>query len=399
MEESISNTKTHRAKLKAKITTLSQQLLKPRLKLDRRKQLYDELLSTHDEVLLAHNSYCALVSEETYEQHRTVSGLTLEEYQTEVNETYAKGETCYVEYAVIGFCADATLAVKKAQRILSQCDSTNLIDFDTLCIQAKAHRNLCKTLFDDISAFDSSNAMLVTLSDLLYELDCVEIRRSRIGKAPNTVHFSSTLVDNGNVSPQPHESSPILSPQSGLSSRGSDPHVSQAALPLQSPSVVMDPSDRGHGQSTGRLLSHSTSRVINSSSIVSMYRDRSDRSTLPLQNSSSYVSSQTRRFKFEKTPLPKFNGDRKTWVEFRSVWLEYAHSEFCSDKERAWALKNCLSGEARDIVAAIQSHHDGAYTMMLHRLDEKYSDISSNIQSVCSEFEKLSPVSDDDVSG
>ena len=85
MEESISNTKTHRAKLKAKITTLSQQLLKPRLKLDRRKQLYDELLSTHDEFLLAHNSYCDLVSEETYEQHRTVSGLTLEEYQTEVN--------------------------------------------------------------------------------------------------------------------------------------------------------------------------------------------------------------------------------------------------------------------------------------------------------------------------
>ena len=81
------------------------------------------------------------------------------------------------------------------------------------------------------------------------------------------------------------------------------------------------------------------------------------------------------------------------------MWLEYAHNEFCSDKERAWALKNCLSGEARDTISAIQSHHESAYIMMLRRLDEKYSDISSNIQSVCSEFEKLSPVSDDDVTG
>ena len=79
--------------------------------------------------------------------------------------------------------------------------------------------------------------------------------------------------------------------------------------------------------------------------------------------------------------------------------LEYAHNEFCSDKERAWALKNCLSGEAHDTISAIQSHHDSAYIMMLRWLDEKYSDISSNVQSVCSEFEKSSPVSDDDVTG
>ena len=398
-EEAITNAKSHRAKLKTKITTLTQQLVKPRLKLDRRTQLYDELVSTHDEFLLTHNNYCDLVSDDKHEEHRTVNGLTLEQYLTEVNETYDKGETCYIVYAVNGLCADATLAVKKAQCILSQCDSTNPSDFDTLCIQAKTHRDLCKALYDDITAYDSSNAMLDTLSEWLCKLDCVEIRRSKNDKAPNTVHFSSTIVDNGNVSSQPHVSSPMLTPQSGLSSHGSDSHVAQAAPPLQSSSVVLDPSDRGHGQSTGRLVSHSASRVLNSSSIVSMYRGRSDRSTLPLQNSSSDMSGQTRRFKFEKTPLPKFNGDRKTWVEFRSVWLEYAHNEFCSDKERAWALKNCLSGEARDIVAAIQSHHDGAYTMMLQRLDEKYSDISSNIQSVCSEFEKLSPVSDDDVSG
>ena len=85
--------------------------------------------------------------------------------------------------------------------------------------------------------------MLDTLSEWLCKLDCVEIRRSKNDKAPNTVHFSSTIVDNGNVFSQPHVSSPMLTPQSGLSSHGSDSHVAQAAPPLQSSSVVLNPRD------------------------------------------------------------------------------------------------------------------------------------------------------------
>ena len=82
--------------------------------------------------------------------------------------------------------------MKKAQCILSQFESTSLSDFDTLCSQAKAHKDFCKSLYDDIHAYDTSNAMLGTLSECLSKLDCVEIRRSRNDKGPNAVHFSST---------------------------------------------------------------------------------------------------------------------------------------------------------------------------------------------------------------
>ena len=127
--------------------------------------------------------------------------------------------------------------MKKAQCILSQFESTGLSDFDTLCIQTKVHKDFCKSLYDDIHDYDTSNAMLGTLSECLSKLDCVELRRSRNDKAPNAVHFSSTIVDNGNVS------SPMLTPQSGLSSHGSSSHVGQAAPPLQSSRVAMDTSD------------------------------------------------------------------------------------------------------------------------------------------------------------
>lgn len=63
-EESITNAKSHRTKLKAKIITITQQLVKPRLKLDWHTQLYDELVSTRDEFILAHNNYCDLVSDD-----------------------------------------------------------------------------------------------------------------------------------------------------------------------------------------------------------------------------------------------------------------------------------------------------------------------------------------------
>ena len=68
---------------------------------------------------------------------------------------------------------------------------------------------------------------LGTLSECLSKLDCVEIRRSRNDKAPNAVHFSSTIVDNSNIlSSHPHVSFLMHTPQSGLSSHGSSSHVS-----------------------------------------------------------------------------------------------------------------------------------------------------------------------------
>ena len=54
-----------------------------------------------------------MVSEEEYEAHRTVSGLTLDQYLAEVNDTYDKAETSFVVHALNGLCINADLAVKR----------------------------------------------------------------------------------------------------------------------------------------------------------------------------------------------------------------------------------------------------------------------------------------------
>ena len=61
------------------------------------------LLGVGDFLLLHHN-YCAMVSEEQYDAHRTVSGLKFEQYLAKVNDTYDKAEKSFVIHPLNGLC-------------------------------------------------------------------------------------------------------------------------------------------------------------------------------------------------------------------------------------------------------------------------------------------------------
>ena len=147
------------------------------------------------------------------------------------------------------------------------------------------------------------------------DLDCVEIKCNGASKPSNSVHFEGR--DAGNVQ----------SDNSNGNVVDAAPVSSQSELTQTTPSNHADLA-RPHAESTrsswdhalartAQSLPQSYNRAIPESSVVSIYRNRSHgniTSSLPLPNSSDSDSrshSSRRRFKFEKIPLPSFDGNRR----------------------------------------------------------------------------------------
>jgi hypothetical protein len=369
MEEALKRLKDTRSRLKAKITTLSGQLSKQRLNAETKQKYYDELVETHNEFLQVHNDYCGIVSDDKYASHRIVSGMDPDEYLDIVNIVYNKAESSYIDSALKLLCHEAELAITKAEYILDQVDAATPNQFLLLSVKANSHRDLCKELYTNISTYDSTSAILGSLNSFITKLDCVEVQCAGTDKTPSSVHFNLPEQNPLHNTSSSH-SYPAMASQSGLVPSGLGGRGGLARPGWESTRTSLAPGESQASTSDSQTSTEGNSRV--DSSIVSIYRSRSHSSSLPLDSArGSENSGSTRRFKFEKTPLPTFNGDRRAWPEFRSVWRMYAHSEFSTDKERAWALKRCLKGEALDCVGALYSHHDAAYSLMLQRLEDR----------------------------
>ncbi|KAF6028436.1 hypothetical protein EB796_013254 [Bugula neritina] len=168
-------------------------------------------------------------------------------------------------------------------------------------------------------------------------------------------------------------------------------------------STSFSPSLESRNNNLAKYRSASQGRLSNfETSVVSAYKNDSSRASgypLPDLNSdekSELSSGSTfKTSKSIKVPLPTFSGDRRAWVDFRSIWRKHADREYDDDIEREWALKSCLKDKALDVVKPILVTQEGAYARMWKRLDEIYCDVSLNIQSVHSDLKKLRPVLED----
>ena len=99
---------------------------------------------------------------------------------------------------------------------------------------------------------------------------------------------------------------------------------------------------------------------------------------------------------FKRSNPPCFDGERSKWAEFRSVWQLYGTRSFSDPQDRAWALKQCLKGEAYAHVKAIYSNQPNAYDRMWDRLDSIYSDVSMSVQQAHADMNELRSVKEDD---
>ncbi|XP_067937152.1 uncharacterized protein [Watersipora subatra] len=161
---------------------------------------------------------------------------------------------------------------------------------------------------------------------------------------------------------------------------------------------------------TGNISPSSTERTLNLS-VTAAYNQGTrlpgqyiSTSTLSTHRGYSNNNGNTpvgsnRDSRFKRAALPTFNGDRRTWPEFRAVWLSYAHSECISEEERAWNLKQCLKGEALTHVKAILANQPMAHERMWKRLEDLYSDASAAVKFAFADLDKLKPLSDGDTRG
>ena len=74
------------------------------------------------------------------------------------------------------------------------------------------------------------------------------------------------------------------------------------------------------------------------------------------------------------------------------MWQLYGARSFSDTQDRAWALKQCLKGEAYAHVKAIHSNQPNAYDRMWDRLDSIYSDVSMSVQQAHADMNELRSV-------
>ena len=356
--------------------------------------MYDDLLTTHFH-------YCELVeSDEQFVKHRTVGGLDLTQYLEAIESTHASAMQYYAQF----LSNDVSNAIEKAHFFNSKLDSDTYSAH--LMQQADEHLTLCKELTVSCeNAFDFSTGELKSLEKIMFQLSSSLYEcKQKIGRE-KSVHFDRTLqsssssdhlpISESEPQPRVHDSNVVqvegVAPQSestrtSLDLQGSVSHSSSNNLP-----------NRGN-------LQDNICTNISEMSIVNAYSTGQPPSTIPfpeslLASASSDTGRAIGKSKFEKTPLPTFSGDRKSWPEFRSVWRVHAHNEYANDLERAWALKTCLRGRALDCVKAVLITQPDAYARMWKRLEGLYCDVSLSVQSVHEDMRKLKQVAEGDLLG
>lgn len=113
----------------------------------------------------------------------------------------------------------------------------------------------------------------------------------------------------------------------------------------------------------------------------------------------SAAAFQPPRSLFKCSAPPVFDGDRRQWPEFRSIWLRYAETGFSEDIDKAFALKKAIKGRPAEYIKAIYANQPGAFQRMWDRLDAVYFDNSMCIQAAESDLARLRPVKEEDLNG
>ncbi|KAF6032082.1 hypothetical protein EB796_009582 [Bugula neritina] len=365
-ERIVTEMKEERSRLKARLTTATKRLSSNSQ--TNLEQSRNELEDIYQELLTVHFQYSEMVEhDDTFSSYRTVSGLNLNEYLENIEGIY-KGaiKSCFHHLA-----EHVETYIKTADVILSSYENGEC-DKELFIYKAELHLTNSVALLD-FSAyhkdFDLSN-----LHDCIFKLR----QAIKVGKCDLTCdqYFGQTK------SPQPQ------------------PRISRVSFDTQelgggiAQSTSFSPSLESRNNNLAGYRSASQGRLSNfDTSVVSAYKNGSSKASgYPLpdlnsdENSELSSGSTFRKSKFIKVPLPTFSGDRRAWVDFRSIWRKHAEREYDDDIERAWALKSCLKDKALDVVKPILVTQEGAYARMWNRLDEIYCDVSLNIQCVHSDL-------------
>ena len=411
MEQAIPQLKEKRARAKAKLTSIANQLGKPVSLLDLQK-LREQLEAAHSNFLDLHYEFAEYVADEKYSEQRIVSGLDLDEYLSLTNDTYDNAVKIYVEMYSKHFTQDAIRAIQKAGHILAQAnkvDNSRCTEFYELVdSHVDVIRNLCS--FSTIFSSDETDKVLAELNSCMLDLECIQVRHTVSGKS---VQFRESHNTDHSGSIDPSHTSFVS--QRGTTQSDGDSLVDSRArsggasattaniLPAHESTRLSLGSLQQLG-STSRFHSSGAISSANELSIVNMYKSVGHSTDTPSsanegnQDTTLHTIS-TSRFKFNKSPLPTFDGERKSWAEFRSIWRMHAAREFSCDEERAWELKQCLKGEALECVEAVMTSHPKAYNLMWQRLDNKYCNVGLNIQSVYKQLSGLPHIKDNDLRG
>lgn len=348
-EQAIIETKEKRSRAKAKLTTVANQLSRPTaFQPHQLQQLREQLEAAYTSFSNLHHEYAELVADEEYAHHRVVSSLSLDDYLAQANKSYDEAFISYSTNAFKFFSRDANLAIKKAEFIVSQVDKITHNQTSDFSNQVVAHVNRMRELCDQLeSAPTSHTAPLVTkLDDLVLSLECIQVRCTSQHTTSDKHSMSNPTLTSlphptNTTSPSRTEPSPPSSPHSVASTSASSESNLAASAPSGLPSHESTCFRPGGGSAPTDLRVADQSHTYipaplpSDLSIVSMYQGQANQSlSAPLEP--ELMSNHVSRFKFNKSPLPKFDGDRKSWAEFRSIWRIHAAREFTCDQERAW---------------------------------------------------------------
>ena len=210
---------------------------------------------------------------------------------------------------------------------------------------------------------------------------------------------------------------PIFPPSVQVSLQTGSPRIGNSVFPPASPQL---PSTYpGHsvfsGASANVFPSSSTARDITSpvgltSTASNIYTSASAIGGAPhlpqfsvfppspggLPSAAMYPASIP-EVKVKRTELPKFNGSRQAWPEFKVLWPKLALPTFKYDQETLAAeLRKCLSGTAAEMVKSISVIGAQPFNIMWGRLSQFYDDSSATVRAALRRLKNLRPVREED---
>ena len=370
MEEQIRQKKDERSRLKAKVTGVSNQLSSAIDRIDESAAdtLYNSLEDIYVEFSCTNETYSDLVSlDSQYEAFCTVGGLNLDEYAIAVERLYLNAVSKYNEFKghrarlIEKTKMEASTIGKRAQLFKLSVDE---------CLKANIQDSRLDTLLESTDTFiDSIESSQIALTkvgffDLASNMDAIifELTSLKLTKGRQLTTTPSSTVQASNIlGDRPGDEMFVNTSVRTTDLRGSSPGATDAQ-------VIAQP----HLHNRESMNSTLTTSMLRSSGF------------------------QTR---FKKSEPPTFSGNRSEWPEFRSFWRRYAELEFTCDQDRAYALKQALSGTPASYVRPIYATHSGAYDQIWQRLESVYSDTSMSVQAVYDQIKKLKPVSEENITG
>ena len=119
---------------------------------------------------------------------------------------------------------------------------------------------------------------------------------------------------------------------------------------------------------------------------------------MPAQSSEA-SSEDTPGVHLKKMSLPTFSGQRKDWLEFKTVWKQLAEGAIKNKTALAHELKRSVKGEASQRIKSVYVTKPEAYSTMLKNLEDYYDDTSATVQAALEDLHRLKAVSESDYRG